>query len=161
MFGHSWSGKEKHLLSILLKNHYLTDSMTATGGTRHKTNYSQGEMEHSRLKEYNIILNKYVFQALTLFVLQIVCFLVSLKHLVLLMLILPISLDSNILCSWTPSSVGYPPKYYFKYFELMSTAIRHILVNYVVGPKGHQTDSRGEMGLSDLCPMEPDYSGKR
>lgn len=146
------------MLSILLKNHYLTDSMTTADGTRHKTNYSQGEMKHSSLKEYNITLNKYVFQALTLFVLQTVCFLAPVKHLILLILILPISLDTNILCTWTPSSVGYPSKYYFKYFELMFTAIRHILVNYAVG---HHRDSRGELGLSGLCPMEPDYSGKR
>lgn len=104
------------MLSILLKNYYLTDSMTTAGGIRHKTNYSQGEMKHSSLKEYNITLNKYVFQVLTLFVLQIVCFLVSVKNLILLILILPISLDTNILCSWTPSNVGYPSKYYFKYF---------------------------------------------
>ena len=87
------------MLSILLKKSNLTDSMTTAGGTRHKTNYSQGEIEHSSFKEYNTILNKYAFQTLKLFVLQIVCLLVSVKHLVLTILLLLISLDSKILCS--------------------------------------------------------------
>jgi len=54
-------GKEKHMLSILLKKSNLTDSITTAGGTRHKTNYSQGEIRHSSLKEHNITLNKYAF----------------------------------------------------------------------------------------------------
>lgn len=32
--------------------------MTTAGGTRHKTNYSQGEIEHGSLKEYDITHNK-------------------------------------------------------------------------------------------------------
>lgn len=87
------------MLSILLKKSNLTDSMTTAGGTRQMTNYSQGEIEHSSLKEYNTTLNKYVlyvFQILKLFVLQIVCLLVSVKQLVFPILLLLISLDSKI-----------------------------------------------------------------
>lgn len=79
-------GREKHMLSVLFKKSYLTDSMAIAGGTRHKTNYSQGEIEHSVLKEYNTTLNKHAFQTLKPFVLQTTCFLVSVKHLVLAIL---------------------------------------------------------------------------
>lgn len=84
------------MLSILLKKSNLTYSMTTAGGTRQKTNYSQGEKEHSSLKEYNTTLNKYAFQILKLFVLQIVRLLVSVKHLVFPILLLLISMDSKI-----------------------------------------------------------------
>lgn len=55
------------MLSILLKKTNVTDNITTAGGTRHKTNYSQGEIEHSSLKEHNTTLNKYAFQTLKLF----------------------------------------------------------------------------------------------
>lgn len=154
-------GKEKHLLSVLLKKSKLTGSMTTAGSIRHKTIHKV---------KWSLVTLKDLVQSLTIHfwntkgVCSICCvpsgfYEVSCPHDPLT----PYQLGFKNTVLELPA-LGICWRYYFKHFALRHPTLTYLpmpafhrqrLVSSVVGFKGHHTDCRRHLRLRDLCPVRP------